>query len=224
MTRQGADAPAAGRWVPPALIALAFVPIVAGAFRLLEVAGGPETLPAHPGIEASPVPIVVHIVSATLFTILGAFLFSSHFRRRRPGWHRAAGRAAVVPGLAVAVSAVWMTLFYRGGAHSGELVRLVRLFFASAMAASISMGFTAVRRRDFRGHRAWMIRGYALGLGACTQVFTQGLGEPILGTGETSAAFLLAAGWVINLAVAQRIIGRQHSQHRSRTTFRVGVE
>ena len=63
----------------PALIALAFVPIVAGAFRLLEVAGGPATLPAHPGIEASPVPIVVHIVSATLFTILGAFLFSPTF-------------------------------------------------------------------------------------------------------------------------------------------------
>ena len=45
----------------------------------------------------------------------------------------------------------------------------------------------------------------------------------ILGAGETSAAFLLGAAWVIGLAVAQRIIGRQHSQRRSRTTFRVGV-
>ena len=224
MTRHGADAPGTGSWVPPALIALAFVPIVAGAFRLLEVAGGPVTLPAHPGIDASPVPIVVHIVSATLFTALGAFLFSSSFRRRRPGWHCAAGSAAVVLALAVAVSAVWMTLFYQGGAHSGELVRLVRLFFASAMAASISMGFAAVRRRDFRGHRAWIIRGYTLGLGAGTQVLPQGLGEPVFGAGETSAAFLLAAGWVINLAVAQRVIGRQHGHRRSRTTFRVGVE
>ena len=50
MTPQAADAPETGRWVPPALIALAFAPIVAGAFRLLEVAGGPATLPAHPGV------------------------------------------------------------------------------------------------------------------------------------------------------------------------------
>ncbi len=63
------------------------------------------------------------------------------------------------------------------------------------------------------GHRAWMVRGYALGLGAGTQVFTEGFGEPILGNGEISAAVLLAAGWVINLAVAQRIILRQTRQH-----------
>ena len=228
MTRQGLDAPWTGRWVPPALIALGFVPLVAGALRLLEVAGGPATLPAHPGIAASPAPVVVHIVSATLFTVLGAFLFSPIFRAGRPGWHRASGRAVMMLGLAVAVSAVWMTLFYKGGAHSGELVRVVRLVFASAMVASIVRGFTAIRRRDVAGHRAWMIRGYAIGLGAGTQVFTQGFGEPIFGAGESSAAFLMAAflmaaGWVINLAVAQRIIGRQPSQRRSRAMFRVGV-
>ena len=213
MTRHDTDAPPIGRWVPPALIALSFVPIVAGAFRLLEVAGGPATLPPHAGITASPLPVVVHIVSAVAFTTLGAFHFSPRFRTRRPAWHRVSGRVAAVAGLAVAASAMWMALFYEGGAHSGALVSEVRLVFGAAMAASILLGVAAIRRRDANGHRAWMVRGYALGLGAGTQVFTEGFGEPILGNGEISAAVLLAAGWVINLAVAQRIILRQPRQH-----------
>jgi uncharacterized membrane protein len=203
---------------------LAFVPIVAGAFRLLEVAGGPAALPAHPGIAASPLPVVVHIVSAVLFTILGAFQFSPRFLAGWPGWHRLSGRVAAAAGLAVAVSAMWMALFYEGGAHSGALVGVVRLVFGAAMAASILLGVAAIRRSDVDGHRAWMVRGYALGVGAGTQVFTEGFGEPILGTGEISAAAQLAAGWVINLAVAQHIIVRQPRQHLDRrATFRVGA-
>jgi hypothetical protein len=40
------------------------------------------------------------------------------------------------------------------------------------MAASIVLALVAVRRRDFASHGAWMIRGYAIGLGAGTQVLT----------------------------------------------------
>ena len=56
------------------------------------------------------------------------------------------------------------------------------------MAASIVLGFTAIRRRDIAAHRAWMIRAYALGLGAGTQVFTQGIGEALFGTSDLSTA------------------------------------
>jgi uncharacterized membrane protein len=55
---------------------------------------------------ASPVPLVVHIVSALGYAVLGAYQFSAALRRRRPGWHRAAGRVLVVPGLTVAFSAL----------------------------------------------------------------------------------------------------------------------
>jgi uncharacterized membrane protein len=167
--------------------------------------------------------VVGHIVSAIVFTILGAFQFSPRFRAGRPGWHRVSGRVVAVAGLAVAVSAMWMAVFYEGGAHSGVLVGVVRLVFAASMAASILLGVAAIRRRDVDGHRAWMVRGYALGLGAGTQVFTEGLGEPFLGTGEISAAFLLAAGWAINLAVAQRIIVRKPPRLRTRAAFGVGA-
>jgi len=131
-------------WVPFALVALVVVP--AGSLRLIELAGGPPVLPANPRITASPLPVVVHIVCAVAYAILGAFQFSSGLRRRWPGWHRAAGRVLVVLGLAVAFSALWLTQFYPRQPNTGELLYVFRLAFASGMAASITLGFAAIRR------------------------------------------------------------------------------
>ena len=80
------------------------------------------------------------------------------------------------------------------------------------MAASIVLGFTAIRRRDIAAHRAWMVRAYALGVGAGTQAFTQGIGEALFGTGDLSTAVSMIAGWVINLAVAEWAIRRPRSE------------
>jgi uncharacterized membrane protein len=80
--------------------------------RLIELAGGPQLMPADPRLTASPLPVAVHIASAVSYTIVGAFQFSTALRRRRPGWHRAAGRVLVMLGMAVALSALWKTLFY----------------------------------------------------------------------------------------------------------------
>ena len=79
----------------------------------------------------------------------------------------------MVLGLAVAFSALWMTLFYPRQPGTGELAYLFRLAFGSGMAASIVLGFAAIRRGDVARHRAWMTRAYALALGAGTQVFTR---------------------------------------------------
>ena len=97
------------------------VPAVAGALRLVELAGGPLLLPANPRMTASPLPVVVHVVCAVPYAVLGAFQFSSRLRRRHPRWHRATGRLVVGLGLAVALSALWMTLFYARQPGTGEL-------------------------------------------------------------------------------------------------------
>src|SRR5229473_7902460 len=149
---------------------------------------------ANPRITASPVPVVVHIVCAVVYAILGAFQFSAALRRRRPGWHRVAGRVVVVLGLAVALSALWMTQFYPR-APGGELAYAFRLAFGSGMAASIILGFDAIRRGDVARHRAWMARAYALALGAGTQAFTQGVGNAVFGISELNTALGLGAGW-----------------------------
>ncbi len=196
--------------VPVALIALSLIPVLAGSSRLIGLSGGPELIPADSRFAASPVPVVVHILSAIVYSVLGAFQFSTGLRRRRPGWHRAAGRLIVVLGLAVAFSALWLTQFYPPAeGRSGGLIYVFRLLAGSAMALSIVLGFAAIRRRDVTRHRAWMTRAYALALGAGTQAFTLGIGEPVFGSGELSTALLLGAGWGINLAVAERVIRKR---------------
>jgi uncharacterized membrane protein len=193
-----------------ALLVLSAIPLAAGAYRLSELAGGAEITPANARFFAAPFPVVLHILSAGVYAILGAFQFSTRFRRRRPGWHRTAGRFLVASGLLVGLSALWMTLFYPRPAGSGELLYAFRLLFGSAMVAAIVLGFAAIRRGDVTRHRIWMMRGYAIGLGAGTQVLTLMVGELIAGPpGELSRALLMGAGWGINLAVAEWAIRKR---------------
>jgi uncharacterized membrane protein len=195
--------------VPFALVALVLLPLFFGVLRLVELAGGPALMPANPRLNASPVPVVVHIVSAVGYTVLGAFQFSTALRRRRPSWHRAAGRVLVVLGLAVAMSALWLTLFFPRQPGTGALAYLFRLAFASGMAASLVLGFTAIPRGDVARHRAWMTRAYALALGAATQLFTLGIGPAVFGPGQLTHDLSLGAAWIINLAVAEYVIRRR---------------
>jgi uncharacterized membrane protein len=195
-------------WVPFALLALVLIPAVAGSLRLVELAGGPHLLPANVRMAASPAPVVVHIVSAVLYAVLGAFQFSPGLRRRAPRWHRRAGRLLIALGLAVALSALWMTLFYARQPGTGALAYVFRLAFGSGMAACIVLGLAAIRRRNLPQHRAWMTRAYALALGAGTQPFTEGIGHAVFGTGALTTDLSLGAGWAINLAIAEVVIRR----------------
>lgn len=204
---RGARVP--GWMVPTGLIMLSVIPVVAGALRLGELAGGAAVTPANARFFATQLPVVSHVIGASLYGIVGAFQFAKRFRRRRPAWHRMAGRILVVCGLVAALSGLWMTVFYPRPEGDGDLLAAFRLVFGTAMAVSLVLGFAAVRRRDFRRHHDWMIRAYAIGVAAGTQAFTQLPWMLLVGPlGETPRALLVAAGWVINLAVAEWIIRR----------------
>jgi uncharacterized membrane protein len=192
--------------VPLALVALSLVPVVAGALRLTDLSTGSTLMPRDAHHPAVPVALVVHILSAVGFALLGAFQFSAGLRRRRPGWHRAAGRVLVPLGLVVAASAVWMTLVYPTEVGTGPVLYWSRLGFGSVMGLCLVLGVAAILGGDVRAHRAWMVRAYALGLGAGTQVVTIGLAQAVLGTGTSVTDAATAAGWAINLAVAEAIV------------------
>jgi uncharacterized membrane protein len=194
--------------VPAALVALGTIPVIAGSLRLVELSGSASTMPPDARYDASPLPVVVHIVSATVFAILGAFQFSPAIRRRHPGWHRRAGRVLVVAGLMVALSALWLNQFFPKAGATREVLYPIRMAFGAAMVIAIGLGYIAARRRDFARHRAWMTRSYAIALVAGTQVFTLGIGGVVLGAGDLTTALLMVAAWVINLSVAERAIRR----------------
>lgn len=108
--REGQLGQSRGWPVPAALVALSGIPLLAGTLRLVELAGGPEIVPADDRFEGFPAALVVHIVGATFYAVVGAFQFVPGIRRRHLAWHRGAGRVLAVAGLMVAGSALWLTL------------------------------------------------------------------------------------------------------------------
>lgn len=188
---------------------LSAVPVVAGAFRVTQLAAGAPVTAANARFVESPVPVVLHIVGATVFCMLGAWQFVP--RLRRGPWHRLAGRVLVPCGLGAALSGVWMTLFYPRVPGDGDLLDVFRLVFGTGMAVAIVLAVVAIRRRDVRTHRAWMMRAYAIGVGAGTQAVVFAVWT-VAGGGQAEGvvrALLLAAGWVLNLVVAEAVIRRE---------------
>jgi hypothetical protein len=101
-----------------------------------------------------------------------------------------------------------MAHVYPWPAGDGELLYIERLVFGTAMVLAIALGLYAIRRRNFASHGAWMIRAYAIGLGAGTQVLTHLPWFMLVDEqpGELPRALMMGAGWVINLVVAEWII------------------
>jgi uncharacterized membrane protein len=194
--------------IPASLIALSLVPALAGTARLVQLGAGARVTPENARFFAAPVPVSLHITAAILYSILGAFQFSPGFRRRNRRWHRVVGRVLLPCATIVAMSGLWMTLTYPWPAGDGVLVYLERLVFGTAMLMSIALGVDAIRRRRFATHGDWMIRAYAIAMGAGTQVLTHlpwfilVNGKP----GEGPRAVMMGAGWVINVIVAEWII------------------
>ncbi|MGY1688945.1 DUF2306 domain-containing protein [Geodermatophilus sp. SYSU D01105] len=192
------------------LVLLSAVPVLAGAARVAEIGTGAQMTADNARFLASPVPLVVHVVGASAYCLLGALQFVPGLRRRRPGWHRVAGRVLVPCGLAAALSGVWMALSYARPPADDVLLTPMRLVFGTAMAACLVLGVTAIHRRDVAAHRAWMARGYAIGLGAGTQVLTHLPWTLLVGQPSgTPRVLLMLAGWVINLAVVEWALRRR---------------
>ena len=207
----------ADRLIPAGLIALSFIPMVAGMVRVAQLAGGAEITADNARFFASRWPVVLHIVGVVIYTVLGAFQFSPGFRRRHPHWHRSAGRILIPAGLVAALTGLWMAQFYQIGNPGGSLpadfegpaLYVIRLLAGAAMAMFLCLGVAAIQRRDFPRHGAWMLRAYALGLGAGTQVFTHLPWFLFPGIrGELARTLFMGAGWAINVAVAEWIISR----------------
>ncbi|MEZ0446343.1 DUF2306 domain-containing protein [Cellulomonas sp. ICMP 17802] len=196
--------------IPTGLIALSLVPVLAGALRLAELGGDPAVTPENERFVTMPVPVVAHIVCATTFLLLGAFQFHPGLRRRRPRWHRLAGRVVAPAGILAALAGLWMASFSDLPPSDGTLLEVFRWLAGSAMVASLVLGVAAVRRGDVVTHSAWMTRGYALGLGAGTQALIFAPWTLTVGTPDvTTRALLMGAGWVVNLAVAEWVVRRR---------------
>ena len=203
--------PARNRLAVAGLLALAVVPILGGAMRLGDLS---VVTPENARFVTDPVPIVIHVVSSTLYAVVGAFQFARDVRRRHVGWHRAAGTVLVPAGVLSAATGLWMTASYvMPPADQGSLT-MIRYVVGVAMLAQLALAVRALTRHDFVAHGAWMTRAYALGIGAGTQVLTQG---PLLALEEIpgwTRPVGMGLGWAINAVVAEIVIRRRARARR----------
>jgi uncharacterized membrane protein len=213
--RTGSPRHTAPDWpIVAALLALSAIPLLGGIARLIGLSGNPAVTPENARFVAAPAPVVIHIVGATLFSMLGAFQFAPGLRRRFPRWHRASGRVLMASGLAVAASGVWMTYAYAiPPGLQGDLLYGFRLLIGSAMFVALVLSWAAILRRNVAMHRAWMLRAYAIGQGAGTQALI--LLPPTLLFGEIHGLprdIWMIVAWVVNLMVAEWAIRRRQAR------------
>ncbi len=207
-------------FIPTGLILLSLIPFLGGLVRLFGLISGEAITPENARFVAVPLPMILHIITAIPFSLLGAFQFAPEFRRSNPTWHRISGRLLVLCGLVTGVSGLWMTQFYPLTSYQqNDLLYGFRILFGSGMIVSIILGVAAILRRNIKQHSAWMMRGYALGQGAGTQAVVTILWMIILGApNEMSRTLLMGAGWIINLAVVEWIIRKKPSYSKELKT------
>ena len=216
--RATATRPPRGLWrIPTGLILLALIPIGSGSLRLTQLSGGPALIYTASRFTDSPIPVVLHIISATLFTLVGAFQFLPGLRRGRRSWHKLAGRVLIPAGLVVALSGLWMATLYRHPVGDGPALLVIRVLFGTYMVVSLALAVRALIRRNYVAHGSWMTRAYALGVAAGTQALALIPGSILFGsTNEASRAVAMGTAWVINLAVAELVIWRRTTRARTR--------
>lgn len=205
------------------LILLALVPVLAGTVRVGQLTVGAASTPVTPEnarFFAAPLPVIVHIVGSSLYALLGAFQFAPRLRLRYPRWHRRAGWLLVPAGLSSSLSGLWMAQFYPWPAGDGVVLYGMRLGVGFGMTLSLILAVLAVRQRRFPQHGAWMIRAYALGLGAGTQVLTAIIWAVLGGgSGELGRNVVMGGGWLINIIVAEWIIQRRLTRPQRKPTL-----
>lgn len=192
------------------LLFLSLVPCLGGFFRLIELMVGLEVMPENPRVRSAPVPVIIHLMGSIPYCILGILQFLPSVRNAYPKWHRMSGRLLVAAGFLAALSGLWMTHYYNFPASlQGPLLYWVRFAVGFGMIGALCLGLSAVLKRRIAEHKAWMIRAYALGQGAGTQVITAipwliMVGEP---SGLTRDV-LMTLSWGINLLIAEAVIRR----------------
>ncbi|MCG6146101.1 DUF2306 domain-containing protein [Leptospira bandrabouensis] len=199
-------------WIIGSLLFLSLVPAIAGGIRFQQVMTGNGYTVENQRFFNDPIPVLVHILAVLFFSILGAFQFAPGFRTKHIVWHRISGRFLVFMGIVSALSGLWLTLVYPKVPTDGDWLFGIRLVVGIWMFLCIFVGFIFILKRNISKHKHWMIRGYAIGMGAGTQVFTH-LPWFIFVGGDPSGVprdLMMGAGWFINFVFAEWLIRKRN--------------
>lgn len=194
----------------PLVLALAFctfIPVMLATLRVVQIPLG--ALPEDSLRLASvPVALFLHSLAGVLFGVLGPLQFVRALRRRFGALHRLAGRVFVLAGAGLGLSGLALLLQVESIATG--LLDTARGVFGLALIAALMLGVAAARARDMPGHRAWMIRAYAIGMGTGTVALIMFpifliTGEPPMGL---ASDIVVVGMWLLNIALGEWVVRR----------------
>jgi uncharacterized membrane protein len=194
--------------IPGGLLIVALIPAITGTasltFTAQSLAAGEDgsAMDVARYVE-HPVMIATHVIGGVTFSLFGILQIMPRFRNANLARHRAIGRVLVVLAALSGLSALWMNAVFP--TPGGDVQRWVAAVFGVAMLVALALSMRAIRQRRIGDHRAWMLRAYAIALGAGTQrvmlvpVMIASGGE----LGQTAIVIGVTAGWGLNLAIAE---------------------
>lgn len=118
--------------------------------------------PYNRNYVAHPWPAALHIVPGLIYLLGAPLQLSAGFRRKHLILHRRLGRIILPSGMVAGVFALVIGISHP---FDGLTEGSATVLFATWFLVSLALAFAAVRRRDIAGHRRWMIRAYAAGIG-----------------------------------------------------------
>lgn len=184
-----------------------FIPIISAPIRMFQVLT--DQLPPD-AIKFTAVPwtLFLHSLGGMLFGILGPIQFSRAIKNRFGKFHRITGRIFVVAGMMLGFSALHLLTAFPN--DTTWVLVIARAIAGLGLVFTLTLALLAIINRDFSQHRNWMIRAYAIGMGAAAIAFIQ---LPIfLMRGKALDGYfadsLFVLSWIINLTIAELVIRR----------------
>jgi uncharacterized membrane protein len=142
-----------------------------------------------------------HILPGVAYLVLAPFQVSRLFRNRHLSLHRKMGRVLVPLGIASGLFGIVFGILYSFGGVAEASAAVV---FGSWFVYSLATAYRHIRAGDTVGHRRWMIRAFAIGIGVGTIRLSIGLFQAA-GLLDFDDAFGMAfwIAWVMHVIAAE---------------------
>ena len=112
-------------------------------------------------LAESPIANNYHRILGLAFFVVGMLQFNRGLRTKKPTFHRWCGRVYILLALVVIVTASILALRH---AFAGMFETVSTLVIKRFFCVFVLLGFFYGRRKNFRSHRNYMIRGFAVAL------------------------------------------------------------
>ncbi len=159
-------------------------------------------------LSAVPVWHFMHVLGGATFGILGPIQFGRVLMRKYGLLHRVMGRVFVAAGAMISLSA--LSLLWHFPDTYSVAVSSGRLLFGIALGVALAIAMQAIYKRDFTRHRNWMIRAYAVGIGATAVTMVAFPIYAITGEPPMGLAFDIAflGSWMACIVFAEVLVRR----------------